>query len=110
MTWFILKRLGAALVLLLVVSLLVFAGCEILPGDVAQVALGQFATEDTVRALRLEMGLDQPAPVRYLKWLGGIVHGNWGQSITTKTPAAIPPILRNGCQIGSGRPGVMVRR
>ena len=88
MTWFILKRLGAALVLLLVVSLLVFAGCEILPGDVAQVALGQFATEDTVRALRLEMGLDQPAPVRYLKWLGGIVHGNWGQSITTKTPVA----------------------
>lgn len=83
---FILKRLSLTVVLLFVVSLLVFAGCEILPGDVAQVALGQFATEDTVKALRLEMGLDQPAPVRYVKWLSGILHGDWGSSITTKTP------------------------
>jgi len=86
LTRFILKRLSVAIVLLFLVSLLVFIGCEILPGDVAQVALGQFATEDTVRALRLEMGLDQPAPVRYVKWLFGIVQGDWGQSITTKTP------------------------
>jgi peptide/nickel transport system permease protein len=66
----------------------VFIGCEILPGDVAQVALGQFATEDNVRALRLELGLDRPAYERYLSWLFGILQGDWGQSITTKTPVA----------------------
>jgi peptide/nickel transport system permease protein len=74
--------------LLLAVSILVFIGCEILPGDVAQVALGQFATEDNVRALRLELGLDRPAYERYLSWLVGILQGDWGQSITTKTPVA----------------------
>jgi len=66
----------------------VFIGCQILPGDVAQVALGQFATEDNVRALRLELGLDRPAYVQYLSWLSGILQGDWGQSITTKTSVA----------------------
>lgn len=86
MARFILQRLAVAFLLLLVVSLLVFIGCEILPGDVAQVALGQFATEYTVRALRIELGLDKPAPARYVAWLFGIVRGDWGNSITTKTP------------------------
>jgi peptide/nickel transport system permease protein len=85
---FILKRVLQTIVLLLAVSVLVFIGCEILPGDVAQVALGQFATEDNVRALRLELGLDRPAYERYLSWLVGILQGDWGQSITTKTPVA----------------------
>ncbi|GEO14037.1 ABC transporter permease [Microvirga aerophila] len=85
---FILKRVLQTIVLLLAVSILVFIGCEILPGDVAQVALGQFATEDNVRALRLELGLDRPAYERYLSWLVGILQGDWGQSITTKTPVA----------------------
>jgi peptide/nickel transport system permease protein len=85
---FILKRVLQTIVLLLAVSILVFIGCEILPGDVAQVALGQFATEDNVRALRLELGLDRPAYERYLSWLFGILQGDWGQSITTKTPVA----------------------
>ncbi|WP_342643848.1 ABC transporter permease [Rhodoligotrophos ferricapiens] len=80
----ILRRLGATLVLLFVVSLLIFAGCEILPGDVAQVALGQFATEENVQALRVQMGLDRPAPVRYLEWLAGVVQGDWGTSIVTR--------------------------
>ena len=79
------RRIALAILLLLVVSLLVFIGCEILPGDVAQVALGQFATEDNVRALRTELGLDRPSWERYLSWLWGILHGDWGRSITTKT-------------------------
>ncbi|MBL0406163.1 ABC transporter permease [Microvirga aerilata] len=85
---FILKRVLQTAVLLLAVSVLVFIGCQILPGDVAQVALGQFATEDNVRALRLELGLDRPAYVQYLSWLAGILQGDWGQSITTKTSVA----------------------
>ncbi|WP_239025115.1 ABC transporter permease [Rhodoligotrophos defluvii] len=84
----ILKRLGAALLLLWVMSLLIFIGCEILPGDVAQVALGQFATEENVQALRAQMGLDRPAPVRYLEWLAGVVQGDWGTSIVTRSSVA----------------------
>ena len=58
---FILRRMLALLVLLLVVSALVFVGTELLPGDVAQVALGPFASPENVAALRRELGLDQPA-------------------------------------------------
>ncbi|MXQ10552.1 ABC transporter permease subunit [Microvirga makkahensis] len=84
----ILWRLGATLLILLVVSLLVFWACEILPGDVAQVALGQYATPENVRALRLEMGLDRPAIQRYLEWLVGALQGDWGRSLVTKTPVS----------------------
>jgi peptide/nickel transport system permease protein len=83
---FILRRLGLAVAMLLVISLLVFIGCEILPGDVAQVSLGQYATEEAVRTLRIELGLDRPAYERYFAWLGGVLQGDWGRSITTKTP------------------------
>ena len=82
------RRIALAVLLLFLVSLLVFIGCEILPGDVAQVALGQFATEDNVRALRLQLGLDRPSWERYLSWLWGILQGDWGRSITTKTPVS----------------------
>lgn len=85
MASFIVWRLLATLLLLFVVSLLVFWACEILPGDVAQVALGQYATPENVRALRLEMGLDQPPFQRYLSWLAGVVQGDWGRSLVTKS-------------------------
>lgn len=85
---FILWRLLATLLLLFIVSLLVFWACEILPGDVAQVALGQYATPENVRALRLEMGLNVPAPQRYLNWLAGAVQGDWGRSLVTKSPVS----------------------
>ncbi len=87
LTTFILRRILALLVLLLVVSALVFIGTELLPGDVAQVALGPFASPENVEALRRELGLDQPAWLRYLDWLGGVVlHGDWGISITSRQP------------------------
>src|SRR5215204_4793653 len=85
MSGFVLRRLSLTVVMLFTISILVFVGCEILPGDVAQVSLGHFATEDTVRALRVELGLDRPPYERYLGWLGGILQGDWGRSITTKT-------------------------
>ena len=84
---FILRRMLALLVLLLVVSALVFVGTELLPGDVAQVALGPFASPENVAALRRELGLDQPALLRYLDWLRGVVFsGDWGTSITSRQP------------------------
>ncbi|WP_108482715.1 ABC transporter permease [Oceaniglobus ichthyenteri] len=88
MIGYLIKRLLLAVLVLWLVSLLVFVGTEILPGDVAQLALGQFATPESVATLRTELGLDQPAALRYLDWLFGILQGDWGQSITTKTPVA----------------------
>jgi len=85
---FIVWRLLATLLLLFIVSLLVFWACEILPGDVAQVALGQYATPENVKALRIEMGLNQPPLQRYLQWLVGAVQGDWGRSLVTKSPVS----------------------
>ena len=80
------RRLTALMVTLLVASLLIFLLLEILPGDPAAVILGVGAQEDTLRALRAELGLDLPAPVRYLNWLGELSQGNLGRSYTYDTP------------------------
>ena len=80
------RRLTALMVTLLVASLLIFLLLEILPGDPAAVILGVGAQEDTLRALRTELGLDLPAPVRYLNWLGEVIQGDLGRSYTYDTP------------------------
>lgn len=77
------KRLGLGLIILLVISLIIFFMVELLPGDIAEAVLGQGATEENLRALRTEMGLDQPAIVRYLDWLRGAVLLDFGNSIVT---------------------------
>jgi len=79
----IIKRLGLGLLTLLVISMIVFFMVQLLPGDIAQAVLGQGATPENLAALREQMGLNQPAPIRYLHWLGGAVVGNFGESITT---------------------------
>ena len=79
----ILRRIFMGLVTIWVVSVLVFFGIEILPGDVAEAVLGQGATEETLAALRQEMGLNRPALVRYFDWLGGLVTGNLGDALGT---------------------------
>ena len=80
------RRLTALMVTLLVASLLIFLLLEILPGDPAAVILGVGAQEDTLRALRAELGLDLPAPVRYLNWLGEVLQGDLGRSYTYDIP------------------------
>ena len=80
------RRLTALMVTLLVASLLIFLLLEILPGDPAAVILGVGAQEDTLRALRAELGLDLPAPVRFLNWLGEVLQGDLGRSYTYDTP------------------------
>ena len=77
------KRLGLGLLTLLVVSVLIFFAVELLPGDLAEAVLGQGATEETVRAMREQLGLDRPAFVRYFEWLGGAVTGDFGNSLTS---------------------------
>ncbi len=76
----VLRRIAIGFATLLVVSVLVFAGTEILPGDVAQIVLGQSATPESLAALRAELGLDQPWYVRYFGWLGDMMTGDLGIS------------------------------
>ena len=76
----VVRRLLIGLATLWVVSVLVFAGTEILPGDVAQIVLGQAATPESLAVLRAELGLDKPAYVRYLGWLADMVSGDLGIS------------------------------
>ncbi len=75
------QRLALGLVTLFVVSLIIFLGVQLLPGDLAQAILGQSATPDTVAAFRRELMLDLPAYERYLSWLGGILQGDLGRSL-----------------------------
>lgn len=82
----IVKRLLVGLVTLLAISVIVFLGTEILPGDVAQAVLGQAATEETLAALRETLGLNRPAYVRYFSWLGGILTGDLGVALTNGMP------------------------
>ena len=86
--WLIGRRLGAAIVTLLIVSMVVFAITAVLPGDAAQQSLGQFATPEQVAALRLKMGLDQPGVLRYLHWLMNLLSGDMGQSVSNAMPVS----------------------
>ncbi|MEG3135148.1 ABC transporter permease [Rouxiella sp. T17] len=82
----ILHRLLLGILTLWLVSLLIFVGTELLPGDVASAILGQNGTPETVAALRSQLGLDQPAIWRYLHWLGGVLHGDLGMSLANNQP------------------------
>jgi len=77
----LLQRISLGLLTLFVVSLIIFLGVSMLPGDAAQAILGQAATPDTVAILRKQLGLDLPAHTRYIQWLGGILQGDFGTSI-----------------------------
>ncbi|WP_029003291.1 ABC transporter permease [Azorhizobium doebereinerae] len=82
-------RRGAGLVLtLLVMSLAIFLVMEVLPGDPAAIQLGTSGRADTLAALRQSMGLDQPAVVRYLAWISGMLRGDFGTSFTYGVPVA----------------------
>lgn len=69
-------------------SMVIFAVIEIIPGDPASYMLGINAQEDTIAALRAEMGLDQPWVLRYGDWVFGLLQGDFGHSLTYKTPVA----------------------
>jgi peptide/nickel transport system permease protein len=82
------RQVASLFVTLLVVSLLIFTVMDLLPGDPAAIMLGTSATPETLAALRTQMGLDQPLPVRYLAWLAGVFQGDLGQSYTYGVPVA----------------------
>ena len=84
----ILKRIALGILTLLLVSALIFAGTQLLPGDVASAILGQNATPESLAALRQDLGLDRPAWQRYLSWLTGFVSGDLGMSLANRQPVA----------------------
>lgn len=88
MTILVLRRIATLAAMLLIVSALVFFATNLLPGDPAAVMLGTSARPDTLTALRAQLGLDQPAPLRFLLWLGGLLQGDLGRSITYDVPVS----------------------
>ena len=82
----VVERIALGLLTIFLVSILIFLGTEILPGDVATAVLGQSATPDAVAAMRKTLGLNDPAIQRYLRWLAAFVQGDVGQSLTTGRP------------------------
>ena len=86
MMFLIARRAGVGILTLLIVSAVVFFITSLLPGDAAQMILGQNATPETVAALRAQLGLDQPLLLRYFSWLGGMLQGDFGTSFASHLP------------------------
>jgi len=82
------RRIFHTALTLLAMSLVVFVGTNLLPGDVADALLGQAATPEATAALRATLHLNEPAPLRYLHWLGGLLTGDPGTSLVSHLPVA----------------------
>ena len=79
-TRIIVQRLALGVLTLLIVSMVIFAAVNMLPGDFAESILGQGATPEAVASIRRDLGLDQPFVTRYFDWLGGVLQGDLGTS------------------------------
>jgi peptide/nickel transport system permease protein len=93
MSRYILRRLGLALITLLLLSAIVFATAQLLPGNVGRSVLGRDASEEAVAEYNHEHGTDRPAVVQYFDWLKGIVQGDLGESLA-QTGVPVWDILR----------------
>lgn len=82
------KRMGFLVVVLLLVSVATFLMARVVPGDPAQVIAGPHASAATVKAIRHQMGLDQPLPVQYGQYIAGLARGDLGISTATQRPVA----------------------
>ena len=97
----VLQRLALGLVTLFVVSALISASVALLPGDFAKAILGQAATPDTGAAFQKQVGLDRGPVERYVNWIGGVLHGDFGTSYsnrdgyTRSVVSLIEPRLKN---------------
>ena len=82
------QRLGLSLLTLALLSVVVFAGAQLLPGDVGRAILGPLADPDAVAAINHEVGADRPAVETYLTWIGHFLTGDMGRSYTFRRPVA----------------------
>ena len=88
MSVFLLRRFATFALTLLLASAVVFAVLELLPGNAAELILGETATPESLAALNAKLGLDRPPLQRYLDWMGGLVRGETANSISYDTPTA----------------------
>lgn len=77
---FLLKKMITLIITLLIISFLTFTAFSVIPGDASLMRLGKDATVEQIDALREKMGLNDPLPVRYGRWLTGVLHGDFGDS------------------------------
>ena len=98
---FVVKRLGLALITLFLLSVLVFAISNILPGDVGHSVLGPFATQESVDALNEQLGTNRPLLTQYLDWAGGLAQGDLGMSLQRQVPARdlLGPAIVNSAKL-----------
>jgi peptide/nickel transport system permease protein len=82
------RRIALGFLTLFLVSFLVFAATQLLPGDPATAILGREATPERVAALNEELELNEPAPVQYADWLGGVITLDFGESLASREPVA----------------------
>ena len=92
MAGFLLRRLAALVFVLWAMTLLVFAVVHLLPGSVAHMILGEYATPEAIATLETRLGLNDPLPVQYWRWFSGLLAGDFGMSLTMDRPAG-PLIL-----------------
>jgi peptide/nickel transport system permease protein len=100
---YILKRLGLALLTLLLLSIIVFFAGQVLPGDPGRAILGPFAAESAVKALDQQLGVNRPILVQYWSWLTGILHGDLGTSYQFRAPVStfLVPALKNSLKLAA---------
>jgi len=100
---YILRRLGLAVVTLLLLSVIVFFAGQVLPGDPGRAILGPLAAQSAVHALDQQLGVNQPLLTRYWSWITGVLHGNMGESYQFRSPVApfIGNALVNSVKLGA---------
>ncbi len=101
---FVARRFGFVTMTVILSSIIIFSATQILPGDVASMILGRFATQEAKENLRHELGLDRPLVVQYASWLGDFAQGDWGESISTKS--AVRPLVFDRLQNSAVLAGV----
>lgn len=101
MTRFLVRRIALALVTLVLLSMLVFVASQLLPGNIGRNVLGPFASENDVRMLNHQLGVDQPIYIQYRDWIGRLLHGNLGTSLQYKVPVIdlLGPSLINSLKL-----------
>lgn len=106
MLLYTLKRLAYVAVILAVMSVLIFWATQVMPGDVAQMIVGQFASDEQIRAVRARLRLDDPIHVQYLRWAGGLLRGDLGLSLMMDRP--IGPLIAEAIQRSAVLAGISI--
>jgi peptide/nickel transport system permease protein len=100
---YLVKRLGLALLTLVLLSIIIFLAGQVLPGNPGRAILGPFASQSAVKALDRQLGVDRPLPVQYWTWATGFLHGNMGTSYQFRAPVTsfLYPALLNSLKLAA---------